>query len=184
MIYYNLIGDQRLNTSQIQAIKALYFRGFPKGTQTDLAERLDKAGYTLVELEYFARRLKSNLQLIKDWIGKTTDQDNLLCYAVEIYSKMEWDSIGLDPERKQLIRTIRSVEGIQPKSPKKRFTMKLNTINQAPQSPTYLDDLELQVLEEDMEREFDQLMRRLAEIEDSGKNSGQTTITPSKETVN
>jgi len=157
---------------QIRTLEAIYFPAYPKGKQKDLAQRLENAGYELFELEFFARRLRNRLRLIEDWLGKKTDQDNLLCYAVEIFGNMDWEGVGLDPERKQLIKTIRSLEGFQPETTQNKMKMKVNTEARISPNPAYLDDLDLQILEEDMEREFNQLIKRLSEMERQDDKKG------------
>lgn len=166
MIYYDLRRGGKPTAEKIRTLGAIYFKEYPIGVQEDLAGRLEQAGYDMIDLEYFAHRLKAQLSLIQDWIGQRTDRDNLLCYAVEIYSQMEWDHYSLDPERKQLIKTIRALEGILPNSPEKSTDMRANSAaSKQPDTSPYLDDLDLQVLEEDMEREFEQLMKRLGQME-------------------
>ncbi len=172
MTFYHFTSTARPTPGHIRTLKSLYFSDYPEGRQEDLAHRLEKAGFDLFELEFFARRLRHRLGMIEDWLGKKTDRDNLLCYAVEIFGKMDWEGVGLDPERKQLIKTIRSLEGFHPETTKIKTKMNANTENNKELHPEYLDDLDLQVLEEDMEREFDQLMKRLAEMERQDDKKG------------
>jgi hypothetical protein len=137
--------------SELRQMLQYYFPDFPEGDVRQLHGQLRAVGHSLIELEYFARRLKPQTETIANWIEQRPSRVNLLTYALEVFYDMHWEGVGISPERRQLVKTLRSLCGLV-KPPE-------------PAHEGELEEDELEFLGREMEDELDHLLRKLAKRE-------------------
>jgi len=151
--------------SELRQMLQYYFRDFPEGDVRRLHHRLRAAGHSLIELEYYARRIKPQAETIANWIEQRPCRVNLLTYALEVFHDMHWEGLGISPERRQLVKTLRSLCGLVKPA--------------GPQEEEMLEEDELEFLARDMGDELDDLLQKLARRERL-KKPGRSSLFTSK----
>ncbi len=131
-----------------------YFSAFPEGKLRPLHKQLLAAGLSLVELEYYARRIKPQAETIANWIEQIPTRGNLLAYSLEVFYDMNWEGVSMSPERRQLVKTLRSICGV----------IKPVSVPEVDEEEAAEDEA-VELLGREMEEELDELFRKLAKRE-------------------
>lgn len=110
-----------MNSENLRALLDHYFPYYPLGHIHKFTNLVNKAGFTLKELEYTTERLLPHVQFIKQRTKTQPSQTNLLDYSIEIFLSEDWDSSEKSPDRYAIINSIKKNAGVIDQVSQKNF---------------------------------------------------------------